>query len=311
MKKIRFQKKKLLIFLLHVFVLGVLGLGVLRYAEEIASLKDRIRQEIRYAQKETDIDFSEYPPISHVPGAWYENTPLIYHGGGGIDGLDYTNSKEALEHTLAAGNRIVEMDFLYTADKNLVCAHFWDSLYVTGEGKIPTLKEFCELKIFGKYTSMTAEELIGYMAQYEDLYIVIDTKEENPAAVIEDLVKLSSFDPRITERFIIQLYDENTKEQFQKIYPFKQENFLFTTYKYGAEYTNRLMKNCYEEDIAVIAITYGLWEQKTIEMFRDKGFIIYEYTVNRPNQARDSLEKGISGFYTDYLTEEDLNREFY
>ena len=304
MKKILFDKRKVRIFFLHAIVLVVFGMLFLKYAEEIVKIKERIRHEIRYQKNETCVDFTNYPVIAHDDGAWYENTPLIYHGGGGIDGCDYTNSKEALEQTLAAGHRYVEIDFLYTSDAHLVCAHYWSSLY--NDEKIPNLEEFQSLKIFGKYTSMTAEQLIAYMKEYEDLHIIIDTKEEDYQKVILDLVELSSYDRNITDRFIIQLYEEGTKEQFQKIYPFKDENFLFTTYKYSTEYTNKIMNLCYEENIAVITIPYDAWDKETIEVFRKKGFIIYEHTVNRPHLAQASLEKGISGFYTDYLTEDDL-----
>ena len=48
------------------------------------------------------------------------------------------------------------------------------------------------------------------------------------------------------------------------------------------------------------------FSRETIEKFREKDFIIYEHTVNRPNQANVSLEKGINSFYTDYLVETDL-----
>ena len=177
MKKKGFNKRKIVIGIVQLGILGVICLGFLKYSEEIAEIKERVRNEIRYLKEETRIDFTNYPEIAYDKGAWYEEVPLIYHGGGGIDGCDYTNSKEALEQTLAAGHRYVEIDFLYTLDEHLVCAHFWSSLY--GDETIPTLEEFKSLKVFGKYTSVTAEQLVAYMAEYEDLYIIIDTKEEN------------------------------------------------------------------------------------------------------------------------------------
>lgn len=307
MKKIDFNKRKIFLGILQLGIVGAICLGGLKYSEEITAMKDHLRQKIYFAKTETNVDFTDYPAIEHTEGAWYETTPLIYHGGGGLSGYNYTNSKEALEQTLAAGHRHVEIDFLYTADNHLACAHYWSSLY-DDDVTVPTLEEFKEHKIFGKFSTMTAEDLIAYMAEYEDLYIIIDTKEENYKAVIEDLVKLSSFDTSITDRFIIQLYEDQAKAKLQEIYPFEDDNFLFTTYKYGTEFENKLMNICYEENIAVIVIPYGTWEEDTIAKFREKDFIIYEHTVNRPNQANVSLEKGISSFYTDYMVESDLKR---
>ena len=292
MKKLNLNKRKIIFGAAQLAVLGAVCLGFLKYSEEITTMKDQLRQKIHYMRTETNVDFTDYPVIAHIEGAWYETTPLIYHGGGGLSGYNYTNSKEALEETLAEGHRYVEMDFLYTADHELACAHYWSSLY--DDATVPTLEEFKEHKIFGKFTTLTAKDLIAYMAEYKDLYIIIDTKEENYSEVIEDLVKLSSFDTSITDRFVIQLYEDG--------------NFLFTTYKYGTEFENKLMNICYEENIAVIVIPYGMWEADTIAKFKEKDFIIYEHTVNRPNQANASLEKGVHSFYTDYLVEADLQR---
>ena len=305
MRKANFNKRRVFLAILQLGIVGVICLGFLKYSEEVTTMKDEFRRKIHFMKTETNVDFTDYPTIAHTEGAWYEGAPLIYHAGGGLSGYNYTNSKEALEETLAEGRRYVEMDFLYTADEQLACAHYWSSLY-DDDVTVPTLEEFKEHKIFGKFTTLTAEDLIGYMAEYEDLYIIIDTKEENYVAVIEDLVKLSAFDTSITERFVIQLYEEQVKGKLQQIYPFEDDNFLFTTYKYGTEFENKIMNICYEENIAVIVIPYDMWEKETIDKFREKDFIIYEHTVNRPNQAKVSLEKGISSFYTDYLTESDL-----
>lgn len=309
MKKRLFEKRTMGMVLFHAAVLGIMGLCFLKFPEEIITVKNQVRNIIDEDRRDTKIDFSNYPAIEHVEGAWYEKAPLFYHAGGDVGGLDYTNSIEAMEETLAEGHRFVEIDFLYTADGELACAHFWDSLWEEDQ-KIPTLEEFKDLKIFGKYTSMNAYQLVDYMKEYPDLRIVIDTKEENYEDVVRDLVEIASFNPNITERFIIQLYDAGTKAVLQEIYPFKDENFLFTAYKFGPQLTNKIMNLCYEENIVVVAIASGEWEQETIEMFREKGFIIYEYTVNRPNRANESLEKGIHGFYTDCLVEEDLNKQF-
>lgn len=303
MKKINFNKRKIFFGILQLVIVGVLCLGFFKYSEEITSLKEKVRQKIYFSQKETNVDFSDYPAIEHVSDAWYMRTPLIYHGGGGIDGLAYTNSKEALETTLGFGARFVEIDFLYTSDQHLVCGHYWDSLWEEG---VPTLAQFKELPIFGKYSSLTAEELIDYMVEYPDLQVVVDTKEENFEGVIKDLVQLSSFDTSVTDRFIIQLYEPGIKSKVQEIYPFADEMFLFTTYKFGSEFTNRIMKLCYDENISVIAVPDDAWEEETIAKFNEKNFVIYEYTVNRPHWARQSMEDGIHGFYTDFLRKSDL-----
>lgn len=305
MKKIRYNKRKCFLAFVQIFLLGIACLGVLKYSEEISQLKKDIKEIYHEEISEKKIDFSDYPAIERKKGAWYEAAPLIYHAGGGIGGYAHTNSKEALEKTLESGNRFVEIDFLYTSDNQLACVRLWKHLYVENPS-VPTLKEFEEFKLLGIFTPLTAKQLIEYMVQYPDLYIVIDTKNENCIEVVQSLIELTSFDRNVTNRFIIQLYDQGVKEQILQIYPFEEENFLFSVYKYGPENTNQIMRICYEENIAVITVPYGAWDQESVAMFREKGFIIYEHTVNRLDYAKFSIEKGVNGFYTDYLTEEDL-----
>ena len=53
---------------------------------------------------------------------------------------------------------------------------------------------------------------------------------------LEDILK------RIPEEKIIQLYEDGAKAKLQEIYPFEDDNFLFTTYKYGTEFENKLIQ---------------------------------------------------------------------
>ena len=305
MKKISGKKIKLVLFHMGAFL--VIALCFLKFPEEVIELKNQVRVMMNPDLRDLEIDFSKYPVMEHKSDAWYLKERLIYHAGGEIGGLNYTNSEEAMEKTLELGARYIEIDFLYTSDQKLACAHYWDSLW-SGE-EAPTLAEYEDLLIFGKYSAMTIEELLAYMEQYPDLHIIVDTKEEDYERVVRDLVQLSAFNTEITDRFIIQLYQAGEKAQFQKIYPFKDENFLLTTYKMNSEHTNRIMKICYDENISVIAVPSEAVNDELIVQFQEKNIIIYEYTVNRPNSAQKSLDKGIHGFYTDCLRIEDLQFE--
>lgn len=297
-------KKISFIVCYHLLLLIIASLFMFKYAEEVIQLKSDIYYHLQSSQADSNIDFSSYPPFTPDSDLWCNNTKLIHHAGGGIDGLDYTNSKEALESSLSNGNRHIEIDFLYTSDEKLVCMHFWDEEY--GSETAPTLQEFISSKIYGKYTPMTASDLIQYMEEYPDLYIIIDTKSSDHTQVISDLVQLSSYNTDITDRFIIQLYDGGIKKNILQLYPFSDQNFLFTAYKFKPRFSNKIMNICYNENIYIVTIPYGSWDQETIDLFRSKNIIIYEHTINRPDQANEELRKGVHGLYTDFLSPEDL-----
>lgn len=281
---------------------------MLKFPEEIIDLKASLRQRISSAitgfrlnsVRESDV----YPVISHTGDEWYSTNRLIYHAGGGIDGLTYSNSKEALEQTLQRGNRVIEIDFMYTSDGHLVCIHDWKS--ITGQSAPMDLESFSNLRIFAKFTPLTAAELLTYMQQYPDLHIVIDTKETNPNQVVLDLITLCGDDSDLPRRFIIQLYGGGDKQYLMDAYPFTGENFLFTAYKFGTGNPLQIAELCYHEDISVITVPHGSFSDEVLSFLSEKGFIIFEHTVNYPNDAQAALQRGVYGLYTDFLWPEDL-----
>jgi glycerophosphoryl diester phosphodiesterase len=148
---------------------------------------------------------------------------------------------------------------------------------------------------------MTAQELIELMEEREDLYIVVDTKETETVQIVHDLLQLAENRPDIVDRFVIQLYDKGAKESFLELYPFTNENFLFTCYKFGYDH-KAVLSLCMEEDISVVTVTHDVWDSSVIDLFTQKGILVYEHTVNRPDHVQESLKKGVHGFYTDFLT---------
>ncbi len=241
-------------------------------------------------------------PTVYIP--WYETSRLIYHAGGAVGEMTYTNSKEAVEKTLADGNRLLEIDFLFTSDGHLVCLHEWQNFY--GMTQPCTLERFLSLKIYHKFTTISAETFISYMRQYPDLYLIIDTKEQSMAEVVGELLRLCDYEKSVADRFVIQLYDRGIKTQIMELYPFGADNFLFTAYKFGADRIADIKNLCLEEEIRIVTVPYGSWNQTTVQQFNDAGFYVFEHTVNFTGMTDNALARGVYGFYTDSLQESDL-----
>lgn len=296
--------KKYQLVLLHVLLLLCLALLVVKYVEEIQALK----QDIYYTIHPEPVPGANDDSITLYPvetngDEWFLDHPMIYHAGGGIEGNVYTNSLEAVEETLSEGKYFIEMDLRYTSDNHLVCAHDWSDAFLDVEN--PTLEEFLSAKIQGKYTPLTAEHLIRIMRENPEMRLITDVKGADLCDVITDLVALAEEDASILDRFIIQLYTGREKPSVQEIYPFDDAQFLFTTYKWG-DWQLEAARICNEENVAVIAVPYGEMSDADAALTRELGFTVYEYTVNRADEANRSLERGISGFYTDALSPEDL-----
>ena len=300
------KKRNLILFLVHLALLGCLSLAVIKFAEEIVNFK----QTLYYAMlpesekpENPECSITSLQPAVIQGDEWFLDAPLIYHAGGQINGHTYTNSAEAVQKTLSEGNCFIEIDFAYTSDNRLVCVHGWDDVYM--EEYIPTLEEFLSTKIQGKYTPMTAEDLIHIMKENPQMYLITDTKEEDLVSVIADLAELTQWDSSILDRFIIQLYLGSEKEGILEVYPFRDSQFLLTVYKLN-EWPRQVGHICSQYQISVITLPHQDTAPADIAMLREYGYTLYEFTVNRPDFAVQSLKNGISGFYTDCLSPTDL-----
>lgn len=284
-------------------MLGMLA-AAMAFAEELQLFKMELykklpwREEYARAQ-ETAADYSDRPVLEHTGDEWYTDARLIAHACGGIDGLDYTNSREAMDSTLEKRHRFVEVDFTFSSDNIPVCVHSWSDL---DSDTVMDHDSFKSMKIFGKYSPLDASDIIDYMERFPDLYIVLDTKDSMP-----ELVRaLVALDPPadVMERFIIQVYAAGEKKQILEMYPFPEENFLFTAYILGNR-PGAVMAICYEEDISVVTVPYG-WLSDSWHYFFDKNYVVFTHTINRPDEMKRLFSMGIRGVYTDFLTLPDL-----
>jgi len=101
----------------------------------------------------------------------------IAHAGGSIDGIKYTNSKEALDYNYAQGFRMFELDISETSDGAFVATHDWAhwAKETKFSGLTPvTRTEFLKHKIRGKYTVMDMEGINEWFRAHPDAVLVTD-----------------------------------------------------------------------------------------------------------------------------------------
>ncbi len=128
----------------------------------------------------------------------------IAHAGGKIDGLTYTNSKEALDLSYKKGFRLLELDIIQTQDGKFVAAHDWKhwSKITDFKGNIPvTNEQFLEFKLHGKYTPLDIEGINEWFSVHKDAILITDK--------INDPIKFSKqfIDPN---RLMMELFDMNS-----------------------------------------------------------------------------------------------------
>jgi hypothetical protein len=107
----------------------------------------------------------------------------IAHAGGSIDGVKYTDSKEALDFNYAQGFRLFELDIIESSDGFFVAAHDWKhwAKETNYENNYPvSLQQFLLQKIRGKYSPLDMDGINKWFSEHPDALLVTD-KVNKPA----------------------------------------------------------------------------------------------------------------------------------
>lgn len=237
---------------------------------------------------------------------------LIAHAAGGINDDVYTNSKEAFETNYKKGFRTMEIDFARTKDGQIVCWHEWDNPILANfsSTNIPTKEDFLNAKAYGKYTTMSLEDLFDLMKKYEDVYIVTDTKDKDPLIVeyeFGEIVRIAQkMDSMgLLNRFIVQLYTFDMYDVVESQHHFP--NYILTLYQtggYGKERFIEKCRFCKVRNISIITMPEKKASGLNIDIANRYGIDIYVHTVNDLDSVDRDKEIGIKGFYTDFVSPE-------
>ena len=234
---------------------------------------------------------------------WHAHNPLIGHALYGIDNNFYTNSYESLNFGYSKGIKIFETDFLLTSDNKLILNHHWEN------DEVLSYEEYMSHKIVGQYTPMDIKNLLLYMQEHKDIYIVVDTKQDyyDSTKFLDIYSKLvaeaNNLDSKLLDRFIIQIYDYNDLRNIKQIYNFK--DYIFTVYKLHEISVLKLISFCKFNNIDTI-----VFPQESIYYLDslDIGFIklcnlkLYAHTVNDEQTFIVLSDYGVDGIYTDSLS---------
>ncbi|SHD76237.1 glycerophosphodiester phosphodiesterase family protein [Schnuerera ultunensis] len=110
---------------------------------------------------------------------------LVAHAGGAIYGFKLTNSLEALEESHKNGFQLIEMDFEWTSDGQVVAIHDWgpmvERLFMIEE-RVLSLEEFKNSPVFMDLTLLEFSEIVKWLENKGDIYLVTDTKGGNKKA---------------------------------------------------------------------------------------------------------------------------------
>ncbi|MBV1876806.1 MAG: sulfatase-like hydrolase/transferase [Pseudomonadales bacterium] len=223
----------------------------------------------------------------------------IAHAGGGILDKTYTNSFEAMNHSLNRGFKLIELDFSWTSDGELVCLHDWQQGFETLYGKKTTTPltyaEFIALKTRnGAFNACTLTGLRHWLAKHPEVRIVTDIKNDN----IAGLRKIAALIPEFEDRIIPQIY---LIESLAKVSAMGFKDIIFTLHYLG-DSAQDIILQVGEKPLFAITMPINRVKEGLATAFSEKGYRVYTHTINNPTRARilkDFFQ--VDNIYTDFL----------
>ena len=227
---------------------------------------------------------------SYRKGCAIDDLRYIPHAGGQVEGSYlYTNSLEALQETDNWGNRVVELDFLWTTDDELICLHNWGD----------DLPEKCDLetflsgKIYDRFTPIGLEQVADWLTSHPETKVVMDFKERS----VEGLQLISQKYPALLEQFIPYIY--HTRE-YESVRGMGYENIiLYLARMSGEEKDYSAMASFAREKGLVGIAVFPYTEAEMAQHLDDTGVPLLAYTVNDEQWMYELVQQGIDGFFTD------------
>ena len=206
--------------------------------------------------------------------------------------------------------RLMEADFHLTLDNHTVLAHDFGRLI-----RPPTLVEFKKNRLNGYLTRLSFEDLVIFMEQHDDLYIITDTKFDDIQHIriqFEEMTEILSRHKNVNNRFIIEIYNERMYLFLkEKKYPFKY--FMFTLYKRwnSGNYTDleNIFSFCEEKKIKGIIMYSFLFNSRINKLSKKYSIPVYVHTENNIIRIAEFLQK-VRGVFSDEIDKSALDAYF-
>ena len=223
-----------------------------------------------------------------------QQTPRpIAHALGSIDGYVYTNSREAMTHSIEKGYKYLEVDIDTTSDGVFIAAHDWSHFNtITNHSELKDTKvsfeEFNKRKIYDTYTPVTIQEVIDTLVKHPDISIMTDK--------ISDPVIIEKLFSKIKDRVYVECFTEEDYFELKN----RGYHVMFSTYSADGSLIY-VIKNLLKGNGRIDFITTST-DQDFKEMKKLKCAIplqVSMFTINTEELLEEHMEE-IEFFYSDF-----------
>ncbi|TVT72641.1 MAG: hypothetical protein FHK79_04460 [Pseudomonas sp.] len=243
-----------------------------------------------------------------------DSSMYIRHALGGYDGRTYLNIVDAAEVGYKKGFRLYEVDVSFTSDKKLVLSHGWTrkdykerlGLLFKEESPVPSHDGFMSEKMHGRYAPSDIDDLVGFMKNHHDVYVMIDIGRATYARTKKMYSALVSSvrDDSVLSRFIVGGHTTEAIRAVKEVYDFKLYNLYYAANVLREKKLERVedfIRWCEKNGVTSVSISADRYSLKLAEAFNQSSLIVYVFTVDEEERARDILLMGASVVGTNFL----------
>lgn len=147
---------------------------------------------------------------------------------------------------------------------------------------------------------MTLEDWFAIMRKYPNIYMVTDTKYSSEVEAQFQILVDTAIDNGygdILSRVIVQIYYKEMYDEVMAVYPF--ENLIWTLYYIGYPDGQEILDFMEQKGISVLVMPSNWWDDKKQGDLENSDIKVYVHTVDDESEARQRMEQGISGIYSD------------
>lgn len=224
----------------------------------------------------------------------------IAHAGGTIDGITYTNSREAINSSYKKGFRFFEVDINVKVDGKLILGHdesaFIKNLFTDLKPPL-TLEKIKNAP--KKYNYMPIDDLMEWIRKHPDTYFLLDAKGD----CINKYKAMIAENEDIMGQLIPYVYSSGDYEACKAL---GFEAIMYGDYL-GREDVDEIMPYLLKQHEAGTLVGIALKDApeervKVLSTFaKGNNMRIYYWTVDDKNRAEELMGQGAYGIITDVL----------
>lgn len=253
------------------------------------------------------------------PATGFAAHRIVAHAMGGIHNYTYTNTLDAFIANYEQGTRVFEADLLLTSDDKLVARHEWTAnmskllgqqavLPAAKQGIVLNYEDVMSSPILELYSPLDIEKIMDLLMIYPDAYIVTDTKELEPERVTKQFQLIADAaekrDPALLQRIVPQIYSRDMLEVVNKVYAFPK--VIFTLYQ--TQDSDEVVIDFASQTGVDITMPTVRATKSFVRKLKNAGARVYVHTVNDEKEISELSRMGVDGFYTDFVSEDDVSR---